>query len=128
MERVQIETAVASVSTNESGMALVVYKADALVTGVEALENLKATAEVSGGVHSPVFIDIRSVSSIDREARQLFASDQAGQIQSATALLVDSPISRVFGNFFIGLNRPPWPVRMFSDESEAMAWLEGFID
>lgn len=128
MERNTIETSVATISKVESGIARIIYKADARVTIAEARENVEAVAKIVGGVYSPVFIDIRPVSKIDRDSRQYFSSDEAGEVTSATALLVDSPISRVIGNFFIGVNRSEWPVRMFSGESEAMVWLEGFLD
>lgn len=128
MERNTIETRVAMISMVEPGIARIIYKADARVTIAEARENVDAVAKVVGGVHSPIFTDIRPISTIDRDSRQYFVGDEAGEVTSATALLVGSPISRVIGNFFIGLNRSQWPVRMFSEESEAMVWLEGFLD
>ncbi len=128
MERNTIETRVAMISMVEPGIARIIYKADARVTIAEARENVDAVAKVVGGVHSPIFTDIRQISTIDRDSRQYFVGDEAGEVTSATALLVGSPISRVIGNFFIGLNRSQWPVRMFSEESEAMVWLEGFLD
>lgn len=128
MERNTIETSVATISKVEPGIARIIYKADARITIAEARENVEAVAKVVGGVHSPVFIDVRPLSTIDRDSRQYFVGDEAGEVTSATALLVDSPISRVIGNFFIGVNRSEWPVRMFSGESEAMVWLEGFLD
>ena len=128
MERNTIKTSVAMISMVEPGIVRIIYKADAWVTIAEARENVDAVAKVVGGVHSPIFNDIRPISTIDRDSRQYFVGDEAGEVTSATALLVGSPISRVIGNFFIGLNRSQWPVRMFSEESEAMVWLEGFLD
>jgi hypothetical protein len=128
VERNTIETSVATISKVEPGIARVIYKVDARVTIAEARENVEAVTKMVDGVHSPVFIDVRTVSTIDRDSRQYFVGEEAGEVTSATALLVDSPISRVIGNFFIGLNRSEWPVRMFSGESEAMVWLEGFLD
>ena len=128
MERNTIETRVAMISMVEPGIVRIIYKADAQVTIAEAHENVEAVAKVVGGVHSPIFTDIRPISTIDRDSRQYFVGDEAAEVTSATALLVDSPISRVIGNFFIGLNRSRWPVHMFSEESEAMVWLEGFLD
>ncbi len=128
MERNTIETSVATISKVEPGIARVIYKVDARVTIAEARENVEAVTKMVDGVHSLVFIDVRTVSTIDRDSRQYFVGDEAGEVTSATALLVDSPMSRVIGNFFIGLNRSEWPVRMFSGESQAMVWLEGFLD
>jgi len=39
------------------------------------------------------------------------------------ALLIASPLSRVLGNFYLRINRPETPTRLFSSEEEAGAWL-----
>ena len=46
----------------------------------------------------------------------------------AIALLVGSPLSRVIGNFFVGLNRSTFPLRLFTSEEEAIAWLRTFLE
>jgi hypothetical protein len=73
----------------------------------------------------PFLIDIRNIRSITREAREYLASAEASEPLTAVGLLTTSPISRVIGNFFLGLNRPPHPIRMFTSEEEAIAWLRG---
>jgi hypothetical protein len=45
----------------------------------------------------------------------------------ATALIVDSPVGRIIGNFFIGMNKPGIPVKIFDSEDKAIQWLRGFI-
>ena len=57
-----------------------------------------------------------------------YANERTASIQRATALLIDSPVSRVIANFFMGLNRPLSPTQMFTDETEAMRWLRTFSD
>ena len=71
----------------------------------------------------PFLMDIRKARGISREARYMFASAEAAQIFARTALLIGSPLSRVLGNFFLGLNKPQMPTRLFTDEAEALAWL-----
>ncbi|MDH5682649.1 MAG: hypothetical protein OEZ36_13750 [Spirochaetota bacterium] len=39
----------------------------------------------------------------------------------------NSPISRVIGNFFLGLNRPLFPVKLFTEKNEASKWLANKI-
>ncbi len=46
---------------------------------------------------------------------------------SAVALIVDTPLSRILGTFFLSVNKPPYPVRMFDDEESAVAWLRAFV-
>ena len=47
---------------------------------------------------------------------------------SAAAFVIDGGISRVIGNFAISLNRGPIPLRLFTDEQEAHAWLDAIED
>jgi hypothetical protein len=53
VERNTIETSVATISKVESGIARIIYRADARVTIAEARENVEAVAKVVGGVYSP---------------------------------------------------------------------------
>ena len=38
-----------------------------------------------------------------------------------------SPLTRAIGNFFLGLNKPLMPTRLFTSEEEALAWLKTFV-
>jgi hypothetical protein len=64
---------------------------------------------------------------VDRQARAMFASEEYMRLSSQTALVVGSPVSRVIGNFFVGLNRPTYPVKIFDDAKLAAKWLQGFV-
>ena len=46
---------------------------------------------------------------------------------TAVALVVDTPVSRVLGNFYLGLSKPHIPSRLFNDEAEALDWLKRFL-
>ena len=75
-------------------------------------------------------MDVRStqVTEIAKEARDYFANERTAAIQRATALLTNSPVSRVIGNFFMGLNKPISPTKLFTDPQRAIEWLQPFSD
>jgi hypothetical protein len=73
-------------------------------------------------------IDMRRVRAISREAREYYANERTASIQQATALLVGSKLTQVIANFFMGLNKPVSPTRMFTNPDEALAWLATFPD
>jgi len=75
----------------------------------------------------PALIDLRRISVVTREAREFFGSPDNNGI-SAAALLVQSPLSRVIGNFFTGLSKMAVQHRLFTSESEAIGWLRGFLE
>jgi hypothetical protein len=68
-----------------------------------------------------LLVDIRGLATLDREGRAHFRGDYGGT--SRVALLADSALNRMLANFFIGMQRLPVPIRMFTDEAAALAWL-----
>lgn len=75
----------------------------------------------------PLFVDLASPKGQSREAREYFAKDPVHtQYYTAVALMVSNPISRVLTNFFLGMNKPVRPTRLFTDKAEALEWLQQF--
>ena len=46
----------------------------------------------------------------------------------ALAIFADSPASRVIGNIFLTVNKPIFPTRIFTDEGDALDWLEDYVE
>jgi hypothetical protein len=84
--------------------------------------------KLSKGKKVPVFTDMRGLKSMTREARLFLSGEDAAQVTSAAALLIGSPLSKVIGNFFMGINKPPYPTKLFTSEEKALQWLKGFIE
>ncbi|MCK4760932.1 MAG: hypothetical protein KAW12_01945 [Candidatus Aminicenantes bacterium] len=93
-----------------------------------AREHLKIHAKLTGGKKTPVLTDIRTIKSIDRDARRHLSGEEAEKIHTVLALLVTSPVSKVIGNFFMAINKPRFPSRMFNSEEKATAWLKSFLE
>ena len=66
-------------------------------------------------------VDLRYVDTIDRPAREFFMDSNPHY--AAVALLAGSASTRMLANFFLGLKRGAIPVKMFTSESAALAWL-----
>jgi hypothetical protein len=88
-----------------------------------AKENTKKVRDLSGDVVYPILVDMRKIRSISKEARDHFAMRDRKPGVIAIAMLVSSPLSRIIGNFFLGLNQPRVPTRMFTDRDQAEQWI-----
>lgn len=110
----------------EHGIVIGRFHDGAEVSADDARENLAVTATLTSGVRHPVLVDLRPVRAQSAEARALFAGPAATAVCTAVALVTDSPLSRVLGNFFLGFNRPETPARLFGDVDAATAWLQAF--
>lgn len=91
----------------------------------EAIQNVHAT-EIFGDEKRPVFIDISRIKSASRGAREYFAGSEASKRTTVMAILVGSSTSRVIGNFFLGLNKPKYPIKLFCSEKKALDWLKSY--
>jgi hypothetical protein len=97
------------------------------VTINDAKENSMAVNSLSNGNDFPLLIDTREIRSITKEARDFFSMNNRESHVIAFAILIDSPLSKIIGNFFMGLNKPRVPVRLFTSEKEAISWLQSFL-
>mgnify|MGYP000675202129 CR=1 FL=1 len=68
-------------------------------------------------------IDITGINSITSDARaQLQKNSSEWGNTLAVALITNSFTARVVGNFFLTLNKPSYPIKIFSDSSVANQW------
>lgn len=126
MKKKEHQTSITRFWLGEDGIARVIYLPDSVVTLEAAKEYIKSAME-NDGESRPVLSDIRNVRGSTREARLFYASDEAASITKAVAILVNSPLSRVMGSFFIGLSKPKYPIKIFTDEVNAINWLKRFL-
>ena len=77
------------------------------------------------GESYPSLFDIQKVEHSTKDARDYMA-DEGNDLVLASAIMVGSPVLRMMANFFIMVNKPKNPTRMFTDEKSAVEWLEQF--
>jgi len=73
----------------------------------------------------PCLFDISEVKQITKEARD-FMADEGNQLVLASAMVVTSPMLKMMANFYIMVNKPKNPTRLFTDREDALEWLRQF--
>ena len=108
---------------------------DGIVRGKVFADNLtlsmvetgvRERVRLCGGTAFPVLSDIRKIKHVDKEARAFLARPEGTVLISAGAFLVNSQLQKILGNFFILVDKPEIPTRLFTDEAEALIWLQQF--
>ena len=118
----------AEVWVGEDGIARVIWVPGAEVTLEDAHEIMAAYNKLRNGKRLPLLIDTRTMRTFAREARHYFAGAEAAAVASAAAIVVETPVSKVLGNFYLGLSNPHLPSRLFSSEDAALVWLKGYLE
>lgn len=81
-------------------------------------------SELSAGEPALLLVDIRAGTLPTPEARAFGRRPEAVALTRALALVSPSPAVRLLGNAALALFRGAYPTRIFSDETQALAWLE----
>jgi hypothetical protein len=110
----------------EDGIIIGIFKPEHIDIEI-AKKLVKYRIQATAGKHFPTIVNIKSVKSSTKEARDFFASEKGCEGIIATALIIDSPLGSMIGNFYINISRPLRPVRLFTDEAKAKKWLNQFI-
>src|SRR5437762_3194721 len=118
-----LETRTQMIRLDSEGIVRAKLKRDCALSLDDAKEAIQAIATLCTDRRRPVFVDISEISSMTRECRVYFAGPETAKVDTAAALLVKSPLTRAIGNFFMGLNKPLFPTRLFTTEADAIAWL-----
>jgi transcriptional regulatory protein LevR len=122
----EISTSSHKISLHDDGIVKAIC-----ITGDETIEKARELIEtikkITENKTSPLLVDMRQQKSISREARQFYSRKETMDTVTALALIVESAISKVLANFFLGLNKPPYPTRLFTVEAEAIEWLKGYL-
>lgn len=112
---------------DESGICRTVVKKNGAIGLIEAKDNTMEVEKISNGKLPPILVDIREIKSIDKQARDHFAMKNRAPKVCAIGVLIKSPLSKVIGNFFLGINLPSVPTKLFTSEEKALEWLKKFI-
>lgn len=118
------QTQAGPMTMGEDGIIRFRVSPGATVNATAAQQCVTGASQLADGAKQLLLIDMRGLRDINRDARRIYYDGAA----YAVALLIGSPISKVIGSFFLGLNKPSYPLRLFTSEQEAVQWLKDFID
>jgi len=127
MDKEIIETRTARIWYGEDGIIRYEVLPDAEVTLEDTIEYITIQSNLTKAKKVLNLTDIRNVKSITRKGRQYLIGEETVKLTKACALIIESPVSRIIGNFMLGLNKPDYPVKLFTIEDEAIIWLKGFV-
>ncbi|WCL81076.1 hypothetical protein PPO43_13965 [Saprospira sp. CCB-QB6] len=72
-----------------------------------------------------MLVDVRRVKTTNAKARRYMAKNNP--VASAAAIVVNNGPSAIIGNFFLKFDSPPFPAKLFSQETEAKKWLDKIL-
>ena len=109
----------------EDGIFHVVILTDYVTLDI-AEECVKQRMRITQGKSYPMLSDSRKVVHFEKEARKFLALNENVANLNAGAILIENQLQKILGNFFLHVNKPGVPARMFTEKEKALSWLEHF--
>jgi len=95
-----------------------------VMTLEDGMESTRISAEMVNHQPLPLLCDLTNVVKMSQDCRNHFAGEAHAKTFSKCALIVTNPISKIIGNFFLGLNKPLKPTRLFTSKEQGLSWLK----
>src|SRR3982751_2659171 len=99
----------------ENDVMFFIYKPGVKVNQMVAEQVVKDRVKLQGGVSYPVFVDMRGIKDSDKAGRDYLAKE-GSELVTAVAAMIDSPVTKIMLNFYLNINKPLTPTRMFTDQ------------
>jgi hypothetical protein len=123
----KIETAVAQLYF-EDDVLHIVFKKDAVVELEHIEEIITLRKKNQKGKKVLTLVDSGQLWRVEKEARERAASRDMIDNNIALAIVSNNLAQRLIANFYMKVDKPDVPTKMFNNYQDAIAWLKQFED
>lgn len=89
-----------------------------------AIKATQSRHNISKGKDYAVCVDSRNVISTTKEARDYFNGETASKNVVAMAVVINSVLGKMLASFFLSINKPKYPSKIFTNKEKAINWLD----
>ena len=111
---------------DENGILCSIAKKVPQQTVEETKKTLEEFRKITGGKKVCMLTDSTDSTPVDKEMRDYIAGIMP-EIAIAIAVISRSAMGKMVANLFFSIKKQPYPVKMFSDETEAKEWLKQYL-
>ena len=110
----------------QGDLLVVTYKKDLKVNPEMAKEIIRERHQFTDNKPVVLLVYNQGVVRMDKKAREYLSSGDGVEGIIAAGIVVGSPFTSFMANFFVSVNKPKMPVRVFSNSEDALTWLQKF--
>ncbi|MGQ7854190.1 STAS/SEC14 domain-containing protein [Pedobacter sp. WC2501] len=120
-----IEGEIADYLLTDDGI-LISYSKSILRTVENISANVALVKKITNNKKVPLLIYLKNSPVTDKETRK-FSTEQLPQIYTAMALVSKPGLSQLIMKIMFKFQNPPIPIKSFTDDQKARAWLTQFL-
>ena len=92
----------------------------------EVKKSMEELYKIIGNKKVCMLLDVTNSSESTKETRD-YAAIEFPKFVKAIAMLSQSALGKMMANLFFSIKAQPYPVKMFTDETEAKTWLKQYL-
>lgn len=114
-----------SLELDERGFLWIRHKSDVTFELEDAVKQRNEILEFCNNEQLPFLIDVRVTNwNAEKDVREFHSTDEALlSLKNAEAILVNNLGIRILANAYQKINKPPVPVKVFTNEDKAIEWI-----
>ena len=109
-------------------IVLVTVKDNSVIDIEEIIAIKKINLELVGNLNYGLIIETGEFTSISNEARTMMTTKEIEENRIAIAIIIHHLPQRLLANFFLRINNPAVPAKIFSNRDSALMWIEKKIN
>lgn len=112
----------------QDGLLIATYKKGLKINRTIARQIVQSRLDFMEFKPVPTLIQSEGQITMDKEARDFFASSEGTKGLIAAAMVLNNSFDWALGSFFLHIRKPPMPTRVFSHYEAAIKWLCKFVN
>lgn len=122
-----IETSVSIITIHENGVGQMHFKDGIILDVPGQMEHLDALIKIANGKKMPFVVTAGKEVNITPEARNNAIIIEDISPVCATGVVVQNLAYRLIADFYLKINKPKTPYRVFTDQKAAFDWCLQFV-
>lgn len=94
----------------------------------DAKENVESTGKLTNNKKAPILIVGGTFTSLKKETREFMATEESLKYSKAEAFLITSLAQKILFDFYVRIDKPLVPSKVFTNKEKAIEWLSQFLD
>jgi len=110
-----------------SNILFITLKDGVFIEVEDVLEIKKINLDLTKGKEYALVFETGNYTSVSKEAREIMTAKSVEKGRLATAFIINSLSQRMLGNFYIQMNKPKVPAKLFTKKEEALKWVKKYL-
>jgi hypothetical protein len=123
----KVETSAITVALRSDGIMQYTVKGVSEFNLADLREANEAAGMLGNRKAYPNLVYVDHFLNVDPECRKYAATEESNRYTVADALVVNSVALRLIANFYVKVNKPVRPTKIFTSVDDAVSWLYSFL-